>query len=243
LLKENPLEHLKRLSERSDAMVRYLTDDERDRLMTALDAREAKMREHRKNHNEWRTESGYDDEPQLTEKFADYLKPIILLSLNTGIRKDNLFTLLWGDIDFDTRIITLRAEETKSSKMLRLPLNSIAFEVLLTWRSQSEKTGVSDLVFPSPKTGGKLDNCDSSWQKLLRDANITNFRWHDMRHDFASRLAMSGVPLIAIKELMGHSDIKTTLIYAHLAPNIKQEAVELLTKGAPNGKVIGRISA
>jgi hypothetical protein len=54
---------------------------------------------------------------------------------------------------------------------------------------------------------------------------------------------MSGVPLIATKELMGHSDIKTTLIYAHLAPNIKQEAVELLTKGASNSKIIGRISA
>jgi len=63
-----------------------------------------------------------------------------------------------------------------------------------------------------------------------------------MRHDFASRLAMSGVALIAIKELLGHSDIKTTLIYAHLAPNIKRDAVELLSQKSKS-KIIGRISA
>jgi site-specific recombinase XerD len=53
---------------------------------------------------------------------------------------------------------------------------------------------------------------------------------------------MSGVALITIKELLGHSDIKTTLIYAHLAPNIKRDAVELLSK-TPESKIIGRISA
>jgi integrase len=242
VIKENPLERLKRLSERSDSKVRYLADDERARLIASLDARESRIREGVKNHNEWLSERNLPEKPLITGKYADYLKPMILLSLNTGIRKDNLFSLLWGDIDFQNRVMTLRAEETKSSKMLRLPLNSDAFGVLTAWRDQSGDTAPSGLVFPSPKTGGRLDNCDSSWQKLLKEAEIVNFRWHDMRHDFASRLAMSGVALITIKELLGHSDIKTTLIYAHLAPNIKRDAVELLSQ-TPESKIIGRISA
>ena len=186
--------------------------------------------------NAWRAERGYAIKHFFDGEFADYLKPLIIISLNTGIRRDNLFSLLWGDVDFENRVITLRAEETKSSKMLRLPINSVALGVLSAWRKQSENIAAADLVFPSPKTERKLDNCDSSWGKILQEAGIQNFRWHDMRHDFASQLAMKGVPLITIKELMGHSDIKTTLIYAHLAPNIKQDAVELLTEPA-SGKI------
>ena len=67
-----------------------------------------------------------------------------------------------------------------------------------------------------------------SWMKLLKDAEITKFRWHDMRHDFASKLVMKGVPLNTVRDLCGHADISTTLRYAHLAPEHKAEAVALL---------------
>ena len=97
---------------------------------------------------------------------------------------------------------------------------------------------MDDLVFPSPKNGKKLDNCDSSWRKLLKEANIENFRWHDMRHDFASQLAMRGVPLFTIKELMGHKDIKTTLVYADLAANVKRDAVKLLPKNISRNEAL-----
>jgi integrase len=241
-IKDNPLERIKRLPERNNPKVRYLSPDERERLMKALDDREERIRADRVSHNAWLAERGRATLPALEGEYADYLKPIVLLSLNMGIRQDNMFTLLWGDVDLATKIVTIRAEEAKGGRMLRLPINRVAFNVLTAWKDQSEKTGPADLVFPSPKTGGKLDNCDSSWMKLLREAQIEKFRWHDMRHDFASQLAMKGVPLMTIKELMGHADIKTTLVYAHLSPNVKQDAVELLDEVAGNGTT-RRVSA
>jgi integrase len=86
------------------------------------------------------------------------------------------------------------------------------------------------LVFPSPKTGKKMDNCKSAWAALLKNAEIKSFRWHDMRHDFASQLVMSGVDLNTVRELLGHADLKMTLRYAHLAPENKMQAVKVLDR-------------
>ena len=73
-----------------------------------------------------------------------------------------------------------------------------------------------------------MGDCRSSWESLLKKANIQNFRWHDMRHDFASQLVMKGADLNTVRELLGHADIKMTLRYAHLAPDHKLRAVEML---------------
>jgi integrase len=122
----------------------------------------------------------------------------------------------------------VRAATDKTEKEYYVSLNKLAFETLSRWRGQSKRTSLHDLVFPSPKTGKKLDNCNSSWEALLKSAKIEKFRWHDMRHDFASQLVMRGVDLNTVRELMGHADMKMTLRYAHLAPENKMKAVELL---------------
>jgi integrase len=228
-MESNPLSRLEKLKEHdSDVKVRYLSEDERKRLMAALDAREKQLCFHRKNHNQPLAEREDELMPELNGKFADYLKPMILVALNTGIRQNNLFSLEWRDIDFESQTMTLRARITKSKKTTMLPINSVVVKTLTAWREQSPDTSPNALVFPSPKTGDKFDNCKKAWTGVMEDAGIENFRWHDMRHDFASQLVMKGIDLNTVRELMGHADLKMTLRYAHLAPKSKLRAAEVL---------------
>jgi site-specific recombinase XerD len=108
-------------------------------------------------------------------------------------------------------------------------MNQTVTDTLNTWRQQSEDTASAALIFPSPKKKGALMvSIKRSWETLLKAAQIKNFRWHDLRHDFASQLVMQGADLNVVRELLGHSDMKMTLRYAHLAPENKLRAVELL---------------
>jgi len=229
LIKENPIAKLRPLREDdSEKKTRYLSPDERKRLYAALDAREARMKTERSNHNKWLDERNMELLPDLNKlAFVDHLKPMIIVSLNTGIRQGSLFQLRWSDIDFQEGILSMSPLTEKTGKLIHIPMNAEVKETLKTWCKQTYGKGTA-LVFPSPKTSKGMCNCKSAWGNLLQDANIKNFRWHDMRHDFASQLVMKGVDLNTVRELMGHADMKMTLRYTHLAPQVKRAAVELL---------------
>lgn len=167
---------------------------------------------------------------------------MIRTSINTGIRQWELFTLTWGQINFVNKILTINPENSKNEKFRRIPLNDEALKVLVQWKEQSPSTAEDELIFPSSE-GSAFDNVKSSWSHLLKDAEICNFRWHDLRHTFASKLAMAGVDLNTIRELLGHRDLKTTLRYAHLGPNTLASAVAKLNteKTFANQKVALRL--
>ena len=156
--------------------------------------------------------------------YADHLTPMVLISLNTGMRQGEVFNLRWPDVNFDRATVVIHGSGAKSGMTRHIPLNDEALEALKTWHDQGTKTGHA---FPS-RDGGRMDNVKKAWAGVLKAATITEFRWHDMRHHFASRLVMEGVDLNTVRELLGHSDIKMTLRYAHLAPQHKAEAVARL---------------
>ena len=221
----HPLAKLKQLKVDSMGLVRYLDVDETKRLREALDARQNEMRAERESANKWRSDRNKKQLPSLRDlPFTDHLKPMVLVSLNTGMRRGELFDLKWSEVNFQTKTITAAGTTTKSSDTRHIPMNKETVGVLEDWK---KKVGKSRYVFPS-QGGGRLDDVKSAWLKLLERAKVDGFRWHDMRHDFASRLVMVGVPLNTVRDLLGHADIKMTLRYAHLAPGTKAAAVELI---------------
>ncbi|MQA55642.1 site-specific integrase [Pseudomonas piscis] len=221
----HPMDRLKALKVDAMGLVRYLDGDETKRLREALDARQDEARAERESANKWRADRGKELMPSLLHiPFTDHLKPLVLVSLNTGMRRGELFDLKWSEVNFQTKTITVAGATTKTSDTRHIPMNKEAVAVLEGWKKQARK---SRYVFPSQE-GGRLEDVKSAWLKLLERANIEGFRWHDMRHDFASRLVMAGVPLNTVRDLLGHADIKMTLRYAHLAPGTKAAAVELI---------------
>ncbi|MCP2051530.1 UNVERIFIED_ORG: integrase [Pseudomonas fluorescens] len=221
----HPLAKLKQLKVDSKGVIRYLAADETKRLRDALDARQDEMRDERESANAWRTDRHREPMPSLLGlPFTDHLKPMVLVSLNTGMRRGELFDLKWTAVNFDTKTITVAGATTKTSDTRHIPMNKETIGVLEAWKKQVSK---SPYVFPG-QGGGRFEDVKSSWLKLLVRAQIVGFRWHDMRHDFASRLVMAGVPLNTVRDLLGHADIKMTLRYAHLAPGTKAAAVELI---------------
>lgn len=228
LIPTNPLAKVKKSRTDDNLKVRYLSDHEEGCLRAAIDAREERRRAERDTANGWRRERGYVQLPSLRMvMFTDHVKPLILLSINTGCRRGELFDLTWSNVDLDRRILTVTGATAKSKRTRHIPLNREATRVLQGWRAQAEDT--SGLVFLNDE-GKRFDRVNFSWRHLLKDAGISAFRWHDMRHHFASRLVMGGVDLNTVRELLGHSDYAMTLRYAHLAPEHKLKAVEVLDR-------------
>lgn len=225
LLSKHPLAKLKPIKTDKHAKVRYLSLDEEQLLREAMLLREERIKKSRESANEWREERNHDLYPDLKNvTFADYLQPMVLLAMNTGMRRGELFDLTWNDVSFSARVLTVSGAVAKSGSTRHIPLNKEALDILQEWYKQSDKRG---LVFPS-KNGGRFTHIKKSWSGLIEDAQIKKFRFHDLRHHFASKLVMAGVDLNTVRELLGHGDIQMTLRYAHLAPEHKARAVEKL---------------
>lgn len=220
----NPLNKIKPLKIDKKSRVRYLSSDEEKALRRSLDKREADIRKGRLSGNAWREIRGYASLQPIDAHFADYLKPMIVLALNTGLRRGELFNLVWADVDLTKRQLTVEGTTAKSGQTRHIPLNSEATSTLEKWKQQSSQK----IVFPSPVTGKRFDNIKRSWEALRERAGISDFVFHDLRHTFASKLVMAGVDLYVIKELLGHSTIQMTERYAHLTPYHHADAVEKL---------------
>lgn len=224
-LTDHPLKTVKRAKGADNSRVRYLTAEEERRLRAALAAREAARRASRERYNAWHVARGSEGLAQWpADGFTDHLAPLVLVAMNTGLRRGELFGLAWADVNLPAKLVTVTAGNAKSRKARHVPLNAEAVDVLTRWKAQGDG---SRLVYPGAG-GGRLTNVNKSWDGLVTDAELTDFRFHDLRHDFASKLVMAGVDLNTVRELLGHADIAMTLRYSHLAPDKLSDAVARL---------------
>jgi integrase len=143
----------------------------------------------------------------------------VLLSLGTGIRRGSALALEWSHVSADNKSIDVPGEVTKNGEPLIVHVHSKLQDVLKQWRKQS---GGKGRVF-------EVGDPKKAWHAVLGVAQIKNFRCHDLRHSFASKLLRLGVPRSTISGLLGHKSIETTSRhYAHLASEGMISAVERL---------------
>ncbi|HIT04908.1 MAG TPA: site-specific integrase [Candidatus Caccocola faecipullorum] len=186
---------------------------------------ETDSKRNRRYFEPWERQALVEKSSQIAE--YPWLHTAVIISLNTGVRPNSLFHLKWSDIDFTAHTIRLAAEYMKTKDEWSIPCNTPAEQVLSDWR----RVQPSNDGFVFHRSDGKLvglDDWATAFEKLCRLCGIKNATWYNMRHDFASQLVMLGVPLITVRDLMCHKDIRTTQIYAHLAPDLKTAAVKQL---------------
>ena len=150
----------------------------------------------------------------------------INIALNTGLRQGELLSLEWNRVNLFRKTILI--QKTKNGKPKTLPLNKVALDVLN--RRSKVKSIKNGLVFFN-RNCQKIPNSNLrlSFHRVMRKVGIKDFRWHDLRHTFATRLAQADVDLYKIsKLLLGHKDIKMTQRYSHHCPDSLRDGVEIL---------------
>jgi len=194
-IRENALRWVKPLKEEDRKPVRFLTKEECARFLAAT------PRE---------------------------LYPAFYVFLNTGMRKAELENLRWEDVDFNRRKILIRRKEDWHPKTgeREIPMSLGVHEQLTSLRRRCTSASSSDYVFAVKGSGHSHNRLRRELIRIAQLAGIGGLtKLHTLRHTYASHLVMSGVDLPTVKSLMGHTDITTTMIYAHLAPDHLSDAV------------------
>ena len=185
---------------------RYLLGEEEARLMGALDAR------------------------------YPHLRSIVIVALNTGMRRGEILGLSWKDVDFHRSVVFVR--RTKSGKPRYLPMNVALSRELIERRTALPE---AEFVFEG-RSGRPLVDIKHGFGSVLRRAGITDFRFHDLRHTTATRMAEAGVHIRTIAEFLGHASIQMTMRYAHATDEAKRRAAAVLERDTI-GDADGRVAA
>ena len=155
---------------------------------------------------------------------------MILIAIKTGLRFGEIIGLQWQDVNFKINVLTVRQSivrdtigSPKSNKERTIPLTK---EVVIMLSNRKELNG---LLFKDKRGKSlKQERAMRTLQRICKQVELRPIGWHKLRHTFASHLAEAGVPIKAIQELLGHSNIQTTMRYAHLSPSVHKDAISKL---------------
>lgn len=205
IITNNPLAKITKLRE-DNYKIRFLTIKEEQKLFAEIERKYEVFDRNTK-------------QKKIVQPYL-FLKPIVITALYTGMRRGEILNLKWENIDFEYNFIELL--DTKSGKSRRIPLSNTLKKIF----ERLEKT--SEYVFINPKTNKPYIDLKKSFKKVLMNANIENFRFHDLRHTVATRLVEKGIDLVVVQEILGHSKLTTTQRYAHPVPQRKLDAINVL---------------
>ncbi len=181
-----------------------------------------------KTHNQQERILTLEEESRLIKNSSPHLMPILITALHTAMRKGELLSLTWEDVDLSNNLVTVRQEVSKSKKSRRIPINSTLRKLLL---EQKLKTSHSGYVFLTPEGKPYSSNNPNGLKRAFgmacKRAKIEGLRFHDLRHTAATRMVENTGNIVAVSKILGHADIKTTMRYAHPDNSLK-EAVESL---------------
>ncbi len=162
-----------------------------------------------------------DEVQKLLPNCTAYLKPIATMATHTGMRKGELLGLKWTQVNLEQGIITL--QDTKNGERRDIPMDETVKDML---KGMERK---EDYIFCN-REGETFVRLQRSFEVAVKKSGIEDFRFHDPRHTFASNLVMAGEDLNTVRELLGHKDLTMTLRYAHLSPNHKARAINVLDR-------------
>ena len=197
----------------SRGRLRYLTVEEEHRLLDAVDPR-----------REVKGLAPYDERiPRIKTQMQDVYDFIIVL-LDTGARHGEICTLEWTQINFTSRTIALWRSKVKNESILYM--SDRVYEVLV----RRHANGTSKFIFTNSK-GVARKHINMTFHKAFQRAGLPDCSAHTLRHTLATRLIQNGMNLYEVKEILGHSDIKTTMRYAHIEQSkVSRKATDLINK-------------
>lgn len=162
-----------------------------------------------------------EESQSLVNACDPFFRPIVIMALTTGMRKREILKLSWDKVDLEHGYILLVMGDTKTGELREVPILPELLKILKDLPRHSD----CPYVFPNTDTMKPHTSADKLFAKARKKSGITDFRFHDLRHTYASHLVMSGIDLTTVMHLMGHKSIKMTLRYAHLAPSHKAKAI------------------
>ncbi len=163
------------------------------------------------------------------------LKHAIVIALNTGARVGEILSMKWEHVNLEKNFITVTAQEAKSKRIRRIPINSELRKLFL----KLKLTGAGNrYVLLNPLTGKPYRSFQRSWESLLKRTGIDNMRFHDLRHTFASHFLMNGGDLYTLKEILGHKELNTTARYLTITTAHKAKAMEIFVVAESDSNII-----
>lgn len=173
----------------------------------------------------------YEEEDKLMAASPHYLRTILICALNTGMRKNEIITLEWKNVDLNNNYITVESRHTKTKRVRKVPINSTLKEVLAVCNNSAGIKGHDKTHVFLSRLGNPYkaqDSLKKVFNTAVRRSAIDKLRFHDLRHTAATRMIEAGADITDVAEALGHYDIRTTMRYAHPKQSVRQ-AIESLS--------------